>query len=306
MADCRGVDENGSVCGKPTMYKSDFCKKHRSQDPSFTICMGKQMSGRPCIREAMVGELFCRGHLTQKGDLEKLQCPRGCGLLTYRLWNQSGYYYCTTCKGAMLDAKRLEVKLASDASIFNRLLESEGEECSLKCPNCEGLMYEFKIVYVVPEGGGGGHIGNIGPVGDLGGAGGGAVAAVLVIVLVVAVISAVANSSKKESGGEEIGDDVDGPVMAIDGCKDCGVFWFDGDELKIVQSAEGIRGAKDSDSRKKREQVRYKWKEKKRLKVVPSGRATNANCLHVDERSGKKCRRVNYRGTEYCYMHQPK
>ncbi len=300
MADCRGVDENGSVCGKPTMYKSDFCKKHQTQDPSILFCRGKYASGKGCSRRAIIGELFCRQHLSQKGDIEKLQCPRGCGLLTYRLWNQSGYYYCTTCRGAMLDAKRLEVKLASDASIFNHLLESEGEECSLKCPSCEGLMYEFKIVYVVPEGGRGGgiHLG-----GDLGGAPGGAVAAVLVIVLVVAVISAVASSSKKESGGEEIGDDVDGPVMAIDGCKDCGMFWFDGDELKIVKSAQGIRGAVDEDERFG--QVRYKLKEKERLKLVPSGRATNANCLHVDERNGKKCRRVTFRNTEYCWRHQP-
>jgi len=200
----------------------------------------------------------------------------------------------------MLDAKRLEVKLASDASIFNHLLESEGEECSLKCPSCEGLMYEFKIVYVVPEGGGGGgggiHLG-----GDLGGAGGGAVAAVLVIVLVVAVISAVANSSKKEAGGEELGGDVDGPVMAIDGCKDCGVFWFDGDELKIVKSAQGIRGATDSDF----EEAEIEEKEPERLEPVPSSRATNANCLHVDERNGKKCRRVTFRNTEYCWRHQP-
>ena len=296
------MDENGSVCGKPTMYKSDFCKKHQTQDPSILFCMGKYASGKDCSRRAITGELFCRQHLSQKGDIEKLQCPRGCGLLTYRLWNQSGYYYCTKCRGAMLDAKRLEVKLASDASIFNHLLESEGEECSLKCPSCEGLMYEFKIVYVVPEGGGGGGIGNIGPVGDLGGAGGGVVAAVLVIVLVVAVISAVANSSKKESGVEHLFDDADGPVMAIDGCKDCGVFWFDGDELKIVKSAQGIRGATDSDF----EESEIEEKEPERLKPVPSGRATNANCLHVDERNGKKCRRVTYRGTEYCYMHQPK
>ncbi|MEC7720941.1 MAG: hypothetical protein VYC60_03490 [Candidatus Thermoplasmatota archaeon] len=260
------------------------------------------MSGKDCSRRAVVGELFCRQHISQKGDIEKLQCPRGCGLLTYRLWNQSGYYYCTKCRGAMLDAKRLEAKLASDASIFNQLLESEGEECSLKCPNCEGLMYEFKIVYVVPEGGSVGNIGNLGG----GGGGGGAIVAIIVVVLVIAVVSAAISDSKKKSDGKEIGEDVKGPVMAIDGCKDCGVFWFDGDELQIVKSAEGIRGAKDSDSRKKREQVRYKWKEKKRLKVVPSGRATNANCLHVDERSGKKCRRVTYRGTEYCYMHQPK
>ena len=253
------------------------------------------MSGKDCSRRAVVGELFCRQHISQKGDIEKLQCPRGCGLLTYRLWNQSGYYYCTKCRGAMLDAKRLEAKLASDASIFNRLLEKEGEECSLKCPSCEGLMYEFKIVYVAPEGGGVGNIGNIGG----GGGGGGAIVAIIVVVLVIAVVSAAMNDSKKKSGGKEIGDDVDGSVMAIDGCKDCGIFWFDGNELSIVKSAQGIRGA-----RALSQAPQIVKKEPERLKLVPSGRATNTNCLHVDEKSGKKCRRVTYRSTEYCYMHQ--
>jgi len=199
----------------------------------------------------------------------------------------------------MLDAKRLETKLAEDlADKFNHLLETEGEECSLRCPSCEGLMLEFKIVYAMPEGRGGGF-GNFGSIDHPG-----AIVGIIAIVVVVAVVAAVVDSAKKKEDGEE--NELGGPVMVIDGCKDCGTFWFDANELKIVKSAEGIRGAKDSDSRKKREQVRYKWKEKKRLKVVPGGRATNANCLHVDERSGKKCRRVNYRGTEYCYMHQPK
>ena len=293
--DCKGVEENGVICGKPTMYKSDFCKKHQSQDLSIHFCMGKYASGKDCSRRAVAGELFCRQHISQKGDIEKLQCPRGCGLLTYRLWNQSGYYYCTKCRGAMLDAKRLEAKLASDASIFNRLLEKEGEECSLKCPSCEGLMYEFKIVYVAPEGGGVGNIGNIGG----GGGGGGAIVAIIVVVLVIAVVSAAMNDSKKKSGGKEISDDVDGSVMAIDGCKDCGIFWFDGNELSIVKSAQGIRGA-----RALSQAPQIVKKESERLKLMPSSRATNTNCLHVDEKSGKKCRRVTYRSTEYCYMHQ--
>ena len=277
------------------MYKSDYCKKHQAQDSSIIICMGTQHSGRTCIREAMKGELFCRGHLTQKGDIEKLQCPRGCGQLTFRLWNQSGYYHCDECKGAMLDAKRLETKLAEDlADKFNHLLETEGEECSLRCPSCEGLMLEFKIVYVMPEGGGIGNIGNVGDINP------GAIVGILAIVVVVAVVAAVVHSAKKKEDDEE--NEFEGPVMAIDGCKDCGVFWFDGDELKIVKSAQGIRGATDSDF----EEAEIEEKEPERLKVVPSGRATNANCLHVDERSGKKCRRVNYRGTEYCYMHQTK
>ncbi|GIS92741.1 MAG: hypothetical protein CM1200mP21_10360 [Candidatus Poseidoniales archaeon] len=64
----------------------------------------------------MKGELFCRGHLTQKGDIEKLQCPRD--VATYiSTMEQSGYYHCDECKGAMLDAKRLETKLAEDLAI---------------------------------------------------------------------------------------------------------------------------------------------------------------------------------------------
>ncbi|GIS92204.1 MAG: hypothetical protein CM1200mP21_04990 [Candidatus Poseidoniales archaeon] len=137
------------------MYKSDFCKNHRSQDPSFTTCMGKQASGKPCIREALVGELFCRGHLTQKGNLEKLHCPRGCGLLTYRMGlNNAWFYHCGVCKGAMLDAKLLETKLAEDLALkFNNLLDASTKVGKLNCPSCEGLMFGFKIVYVMPEGG---------------------------------------------------------------------------------------------------------------------------------------------------------
>jgi len=259
-----------------------------SQDPSFTTCMGKQASGKPCIREALVGQLFCRGHLAQKGDLEKLHCPRGCGRLTYRMGlNNAWFYHCGKCRGAMLDAKLLETKLAEDLALkFNNLLDASTKVGKLNCPSCEGLMFGFKIVYVLPEGEGGG-MPNLGDVG-IGGAG------LLGLLVVGAVIVAASSAGKDEGDSEE--EQFEGSVMIIDGCKDCGNFWFDRKELKTVTVAEKIRGAKE-------------WEEgastiTSGLSIQPSGRATNTNCLHVDERSGKKCRRVNYRGTEYCYMHQ--
>jgi Zn-finger nucleic acid-binding protein len=147
-------------------------------------------------------------------------------------------------------------------------------------------MFGFKIVYVLPEGEGGG-MPNLGDVG-IGGAG------LLGLLVVGAVIVAASSAGKDEGDSEE--EQFEGSVMIIDGCKDCGNFWFDRKELKTVTVAEKIRGAKE-------------WEEgastiTSGLSIQPSGRATNTNCLHVDERSGKKCRRVNYRGTEYCYMHQ--
>ena len=250
----------------------------------------------------MKGELFCRGHLTQKGDIEKLQCPRGCGQLTFRLWNQSGYYHCDECKGAMLDAKRLEAKLAEDlAHKFNHLLETEGEECSLRCPSCEGLMLEFKIVYVMPEGGGGGF-GNIGgPIDHPG-----AIVGILAIVVVVAVVAAVVDSAKKKEDDEE--NESSGPVMVIDGCKDCGTFWFDANELKVVRQSTSIRGADEGEGEKPGTVANPDWKgaTETNLAETISARTENTNCVYVDVRNGKKCRRVTYRGTENCYMHQPK
>ncbi len=293
MTKCRGFDEDGSVCGRSSMYKSDYCKNHRTQDPSFTVCMGKRGNGRPCVREAMTGALFCRGHRKQLGDIEKLQCPRGCGQLTFRLVNNSGYFHCLECEGTMLDAKSMETRLSEQAATLNHLLE-RGEECSLRCPRCEGLMLEIRVAYEMPKGGGGG-IGNIGGVGHPG-----ALIAVLAIVVIVSVVAAAAESRKKSKSGHE---EPIGETMVIDGCRDCGTFWFDANEMGIVTRSTSIKGITATEAR-----MAVEIAEKEAEKSVRSSgrRAANTNCLHVDEKTGKKCRRVTYRSTEYCYMHQPK
>ena len=293
MAKCKGSNEDGSICGRPTMYKSDYCKNHRTQSPSFIICMGKKGNGKPCIREAMSGALFCRSHKTQLADIEKLQCPRGCGQLTLRLSNNSMYYHCKECKGAMLDAKSIETRLSKQADILNDLLES-GDECSLRCPRCEGLMLEIRVIYEMPEGG----VGNIG----MGGIDHpGAIIGLLAIVVVVAVVSAAAQSAKKSKTDN---DEITGPNMVIDGCRDCGTFWFDVDEMNIIKQSTSIkRTTKEELASIEAEIVKsVERKEEARVK----GRSANTHCLHIDKLNGKNCQRVTYRSTEYCYMHQPK
>ena len=253
--------------------------------------------GKPCTREAMTGLLFCRAHRAQLADIEKLQCPRGCGQLTLRLSNNSMYFHCRKCKGALLDAKILETKLSERADMLNELLEN-GEECSLRCPRCEGLMLEIRVVYEMPKGGGGG-LGNIGPVGHPG-----ALIGILLIVVVVAAISAAAESKKKRS--EDENDEFTGPNMVIDGCRDCGTFWFDADEMQIVKQSLSITGTTKEELVRIEAEEKEKEKEEVRASARGSGRAANTTCLHIDEKNGKKCRRVTFRSTEYCYMHQPK
>ena len=236
--------------------------------------MGKMGDGRPCFREAMTGALFCRGHRTQLGDIEKLQCPRGCGQLTYQMdYGKNGHYFCQECKGTMLDAKSVEKVISKYAETLKDLLEN-GEESSLKCPRCEDLMLKIRVTYKLPEGGGGG--------GWATGMGGGGAAGLLLGIAVVAVVAAAAESSKSKA-----------TRMEIDGCRDCGTFWFDARELKKVKQSTSVEGAEVA-------RVEAESGEKK------IGSYAIANCLHIDDLTGKKCRRVTFRGTQYCYKHQPK
>ena len=248
------------------------------------ICMGKTGSGKPCFREAMTGALFCRGHRTQLGDIEKLQCPRGCGQLTYRSEYKNGHYYaCQKCKGTMLDAKSVENKLSKHAGTLTDLLKN-GKECSLKCPRCEALMLEIRVAYKLPEGGGGGTIG--------GNFGGGGAAGLLLGIAVIAVVAAAAESSKSKKG----------KLMVIDGCRDCGTFWFDAKEMSTVKQSTSVEGEDEEIARTKVESAKKKEVYGVGLSV---GRSANTNCMHIEENNGKKCRRVTFRASEYCYMHQP-
>ncbi len=281
MTKCKGSNDDGSVCGRPSMYKSDYCKRHRAQDPSVKICMGKMGDGRPCFREAMTGALFCKGHRTQLGDIEKLQCPRGCGQLTYRSEYNNGHYYCNKCRGTMLDAKSVETKLSKHAETLKDLLEN-GKECSLKCPRCEALMLQIRVAYKLPEGGGG----------NIGGFGGGGGGGLLLGIAVVAVVAAAAESSKSKKG----------KLMVIDGCRDCGTFWFDAKEMSTVKQSTSVEGEDEEIARTKVESAKKKEAYGVGLSV---GRSANTNCMHIEENNGKKCRRVTFRASEYCYMHQP-
>jgi len=275
------------------MYKSEYCKGHQDQDSSVNLCMGKSPAGKPCSRLALKGLLFCRQHRVQIADLEKLQCPRGCGLLSYKLIdNKGGYYVCKECSGSALDAKSMETRLSDHVEGLNALLEG-GEECSLKCPNCEIEMLEFRVAYVIEGGGMGGGVHH------LGGGGGGALIAGIVL---IGLVAAAAEASKSKSGGTEY-DQTIGKTMLVDGCRECGTFWFDGNELSIARQSTTLEGTSPADLA--RIEAEEKEKEEARASASGRGRAADTTCLHIDGKNGKKCRRVTFRSTEYCYMHQP-
>jgi hypothetical protein len=173
----------------------------------------------------------------------------------------------------MLDAKSVEKEISKHAETLKDLLEN-GEECSLKCPRCEALMLEIRVTYKLPEGGGLG-----GGLGGIGGGGAGLLLGVAVLVVVAAAAESAASSKSK------------GTRMVIDGCRDCGTFWFDASEMRTVKQSTSVEGAEIA-----------------RMEAESGGKNIGsyaiANCLHIDDLTDKKCRRVTFRGTQYCYMHQ--
>ena len=169
-------------------------------------------------------------------DIENLQCPKGCGQLSYASFNRSilnikglidrlktdkiGYYECQKCKGSLLNAKNigaiLEVK-SDKVGTLESLLE-QGVPCDLDCPTCKGKMVEIKVYYEPPN-----------PEGffrpnDL-------FSFAIGMVLAAGVIANEASKHNFEGGSA---------TLILDGCGDCGSFWFDKGEIDRIRKSRSV------------------------------------------------------------------
>ncbi len=168
-------------------------------------------------------------------DMKKLQCPKGCGQLSYASFNpdrllkslaksalmmesgEIGYYECQKCKGSLLNAKNigaiLEVK-SDKVGTLESLLE-QGVPCDLDCPTCKGKMVEIKVYYEPPNPATAPFRPN-----DL-------FSFAIGLVLAAGVI---AYESSKHNFDEE-----GNASLILDGCGDCGSFWFDKGEIDSIR-----------------------------------------------------------------------
>ena len=173
-------------------------------------------------------------------DIENLQCPKGCGHLTYASFNRSilnigglidrlktdkiGYYECQKCKGSLLNAKNIGA-IIKDNSDKVRTLESlleEGVSCDLDCPTCKGKMVEINVYYEPSN-----------PMENFGGAQDLLTGAIM---LVIGLPVIVYEASKHNYV------DIDKATLILDGCGDCGSFWFDKGEIDKIRKADEVDG----------------------------------------------------------------
>ena len=174
-------------------------------------------------------------------DIKNLQCPKGCGQLSYASFNpdlllkslakralmmgsgEIGYYECQKCKGSLLNAKNigaiLEVK-SDKVGTLESLLE-KGVPCDLDCPTCEGKMVEIKVYYEPPS-----------PNTPTGGAGTDLFSGLIILVIGLVVIAA--DASKHNFEGDKA-------TLILDGCGDCGSFWFDKGEIDRIRKCLSVK-----------------------------------------------------------------
>ena len=178
-------------------------------------------------------------------DIKNLQCPKGCGQLSYASFNRYsdlerfidrhktdkiGYYECQKCKGSLLNAKNIRAIL-KDYSDKVRTLESlleQGMSCDLDCPTCEEKMVEINVYYE-PDvtksqgmdvfGGGGSDLADL---------------AIMLVIAIPVIAYDLYESSKHNYEG------VGKATLVLDGCGDCGSFWFDKGEIDRIRKARKV------------------------------------------------------------------
>ena len=258
-------------------------------------------------------------HMHMTGELEQLSCPRGCGLLSYEklgfleseegqlltavaaillscgvwsmLWsplpglllfilgavalagaadqkgkNPKFRYICKPvhgkskgCGGVLLDYKwlvgvRNSLGIPDVGGMLIKELDSALDAGEKECPGCGSAMARIPLSYVMPDNSGG----NIG------------------LAVILAMIP-----NKKE-------------YLELDGCRDCGLMWFDEGELHSVTGSETLEGGFAGQAGKKRTDARYRGARGRAVEVKsdPSHCATEG------------CRRLVFRSLEHCYKHK--
>ena len=207
-----------------------------------------------CIEEALEGQLFCKKHSSQISAIEDLQCPDGCGRLSYERtgWTDQFYVRIFTAGAiallwGMTDSSWL--LLVAILVVGWAFASNEGVTGRYKCDKCKGEMYDSKSMVEMMstdkattierllESGTPSANKRQCPGCEAGMVripidyvepdkrhlhGGGALG------LVVSVVAAMIPNPTKH--------------LDLEGCPTCGMFWFDSSELAKISGSESMKG----------------------------------------------------------------
>jgi len=103
-----------------------------------------------CTEEVLEGQLFCNEHRSQISAIEALQCPRGCGLLSYGGTAVGlalgGWYAAFVIAVLALFAQSFWLLFAAIAVAVLGFDMKERGTGRYKCYRCSGEMYDSKSI----------------------------------------------------------------------------------------------------------------------------------------------------------------
>ena len=213
-----------------------------------------------CTEEVLEGQLFCNEHRSQISAIEALQCPRGCGLLSYGRTGWSGQFilmmiaalviaFLGLMGGAVALAESFWLLFVAIAVAVLAFGMNEGATGRYKCGQCSGELYNSKTIGEMMSGDKAKTIGRLlesgAPSANKRQCPG------CEAVMVRIPIDYVEPDSHHHSPNDALGfviavvaAMIPNPTKHLDleGCPTCGMFWFDSKELAKIKESTSMKG----------------------------------------------------------------
>ncbi len=213
-----------------------------------------------CTEEVLEGQLFCNEHRSQISAIEALQCPRGCGLLSYGRTGWSGQFilmmiaalviaFLGLMGGAVALAESFWLLFVAIAVAVLAFGMNEGATGRYKCGQCSGELYNSKTIGEMMSGDKAKTIGRLlesgAPSANKRQCPG------CEAVMVRIPIDYVEPDSHHHSPNDALGfviavvaAMIPNPTKHLDleGCPTCGMFWFDSSELAKIKQSASMKG----------------------------------------------------------------
>ena len=209
-----------------------------------------------CTEEVLEGQLFCNEHRSQISAIEALQCPRGCGLLSYGGTAVGlalgGWYAAFVIAVLALFAQSFWLLFAAIAVAVLGFDMKERGTGRYKCYRCSGEMYDSKSIVKMMSADKAKTIGRLLESGTPSANKRQCPGCEAVMVRIP--IDYVEPDSHHHSPNDSLGFVIAVVVVVaamipdptkhldLEGCPKCGMFWFDSKELAKIKESTSMKG----------------------------------------------------------------
>jgi len=206
-----------------------------------------------CTEEVLEGQLFCNEHRSQISAIEDLQCPRGCGRLSYGRTGWSDQFILMMIAAFVIGvlglfAEAFFILLVAILVAVLAFVWNEGATGRYKCYQCSGEMYDSKSIVKMMSGDKAKTIERLLESGTPSANKRQCPGCEAVMVRIpIDYVEPDSHHSPNDALGFVIvvvAAMIPNPTKHLDleGCPTCGMFWFDSRELAKIKESTSMKG----------------------------------------------------------------